>query len=221
MRPLTDDTPKPLLKVRGKALIDWHLEKCVASGITEIVINTSYLADKITAHVGDGSRFGARIQYSHEPQALESGGGLGTAAPLLGDGYAAIISADIFCDIDFSLFRTFGADLPAQSAFFWFVQPRPDAPGREFSLSGDGRVIPPNDNPLTLANIGLIHTSLLQSWPRGVKYTLMPSYQSWVKRGIVHGRIHTGLWENITSPSDLTRLDTLAPELFLNGSNRT
>ena len=84
MRPLTDHTPKPLLEVGGKALIVWHIEKLVAAGITELVINHAHLGEKLEAYLGDGRQFGAQIQYSRESSALETAGGIANARPLLG-----------------------------------------------------------------------------------------------------------------------------------------
>jgi N-acetyl-alpha-D-muramate 1-phosphate uridylyltransferase len=205
LRPLTDSLPKPLLSVYGKPLIDWHLEKLSAAGIVDVVVNVSYLAEKIIAHVGDGARFGVRVRYSHEPVALEAGGGLGTAASLLGEGAIAVVSADIFSDIDYQKLVNYGAKLPENRAHWWFVTPRADSPGGEFSLKNE-LVVAPDNQPLTLTSIGLIHSSLLRDWPVGEKFKLLPHYQNWVARGWVTGSLHTGQWENVTSPLDLLRL---------------
>ena len=102
MRPLTDTTAKPLLKVNGKRLIDYHLEKLAAAGITQVVINTSWQAEKIVAELGDGSRYGLQIEYSHEPTALETAGGIRQALHLLGEHPFLVISADIWCDVDYA-----------------------------------------------------------------------------------------------------------------------
>jgi N-acetyl-alpha-D-muramate 1-phosphate uridylyltransferase len=205
LRPLTDTLPKPLLCVYGKPLIDWHLLKLRHAGILDVVINVSYLSEKIMNHVGSGARFGLNVNYSFEPEALESGGGLATAAPLLGSGPIALVSADIFSDIDYSALPRVGATLEHNRAHWWFVAQRPGAPGGEFSLHND-RVIPANDDAMTLASIGLVHSSLLQDWPRQQKFKLLPYYQNWVANGWVSGSVHAGTWENVTSPLDLARL---------------
>jgi MurNAc alpha-1-phosphate uridylyltransferase len=114
MRPLTDRIPKPLLEAGGKPLIVWHIERLVKAGITELVINHAHLGAQIEQRLGDGSRFGAQIQYSAESSALETAGGIANALPLLcpsrpmGDGLGmrepfAVINGDIYCDYDFSL----------------------------------------------------------------------------------------------------------------------
>ncbi len=205
LRPLTDTLPKPLLSVYGRPLIDWHLLKLSQAGILDVVINVSYLSEKIMTHVGSGARFGLNVHYSLEPEALESGGGLATAAPFLGTGPIAVVSADIFSDIDYNALVHIGASLERNRAHWWLVAQRAGAPGGEFSLRGE-RVIPANDEAMTLASIGLIHSALLQDWPRHQKFRLLPHYQHWVANGWVTGTVHDGTWENVTSSLDLARL---------------
>src|SRR3954452_16224907 len=97
MRPLTDSCPKPLLEVRGRPLIVWHILNLVRSGITDIVINHAHLGHMIEEALGDGARFGANIAYSSEGTALETAGGIAKARHLLGDEPFVAIAADIFC----------------------------------------------------------------------------------------------------------------------------
>ena len=97
MRPLTDTCPKPLLQVRGRPLIVWHILNLVKAGITEIVINHAHLGDMIEQTLGDGSQFGARLMYSPEQTALETAGGIATARHLLGEEPFVAISGDIYC----------------------------------------------------------------------------------------------------------------------------
>jgi NDP-sugar pyrophosphorylase family protein len=96
MRPLTDTCPKPLLKVRGRPLITWHVLNLVRAGIKDIVINHSHLGHMIEEALGDGSRYGARIVYSHEPTPLETAGGIANALHLLGDEPFLAVSGDIY-----------------------------------------------------------------------------------------------------------------------------
>ena len=83
MRPLTDSMPKPLLPVQGKPLIEWHLLALATAGVKDVVINTAWLEDQFPVALGDGSRWGLRIVYSHEGRdhggALETAGGIATA----------------------------------------------------------------------------------------------------------------------------------------------
>src|SRR5688572_18715472 len=96
MRPLTDAVPKPLLTAGGRTLIEWQIERLVAGGFRELVINHSHLGAMIEAALGDGARYGAAIRYSHEPAALETAGGVAQALPLLGSGPFAVVSGDIY-----------------------------------------------------------------------------------------------------------------------------
>ena len=103
MRPLTDTTPKPLLEVGGKRLVEWHLEKLAACGIEDVVINTSWLAEQFPEVLGDGARWGLRIRYSHEGTTpLETGGGMLHALPLLGDESFLLVNGDTWTDLDFA-----------------------------------------------------------------------------------------------------------------------
>src|SRR5512139_193209 len=98
MRPLTDTMPKPLLEVRGKALIVRTIESLVRAGIREFVVNHAHLGDLIESALGDGSRFGAVIRYSREAEALESAGGIANALHLLGEEPFVVVNGDILCD---------------------------------------------------------------------------------------------------------------------------
>ena len=100
MRPLTNDCPKPLLPVGGKPLIVWQIERLARAGYDELVINVSYLAEKITAFLGDGSAFGVRIAYSPEAEPMESAGGIAHALPLLGDGPVLVVASDVYTEFD-------------------------------------------------------------------------------------------------------------------------
>ena len=103
MRPLTDHTPKPLLEAGGKPLLAWHLEKLAAMGVTDVVVNTSWLAQRFPEVLGDGSRWGLRLHYSYEgPVPLETGGGMLHALPLLGDAPFLAVNGDIWTDCDFA-----------------------------------------------------------------------------------------------------------------------
>src|SRR5690348_17957440 len=103
MRPLSDVTPKPLLSVGGKRLIEWHLEKLARAGVREVVINTSHLASQFPGSLGDGARYGVHIEYSYEGEVpLETGGGMLNALPLLGSEPFIAVNGDIWTDFDFA-----------------------------------------------------------------------------------------------------------------------
>lgn len=138
MRPLTDTTPKPLLPAGGQPLVAWHLQRLAAAGVRDVVINTSWLADRFPATLGDGARWGLRIAYSYEGDTpLETGGGLLHALPLLGDDDAFLaINGDIWTDVALApLLRP-----PRGDAHLVLVDnPAHHAQG-DFTLHADGRV---------------------------------------------------------------------------------
>ncbi|WP_163932093.1 N-acetylmuramate alpha-1-phosphate uridylyltransferase MurU [Paraferrimonas sp. SM1919] len=162
LRPITDSIPKPLVEVQGQPLIVHHIEKLVKQGITDIVINHAWLGEKIEQVLGDGSQFGATVHYSPESEALETGGGIKNALPLLGDEPFIVVNGDVFCDWNFD-------DLPplqvGQLAHLFCI----DNP--EFNPEGD---LSQNDGflcsvgeKLTFSGIGIYHPSLFDGSPQG------------------------------------------------------
>jgi N-acetyl-alpha-D-muramate 1-phosphate uridylyltransferase len=194
MRPLTDKLPKPLLPIGGKPLIVWHLEKCAAAGITEIVVNVSYLREQIQACLGDGSRWGVNITYSVETTPLESGGGIAQALPLLGAESFALISADVFSDFDYRLLK------PTPAAHWILVPQQADLIG-EFGLQS-GQLTPPvtGQANYSWASIAVLHPGLCAHMPRGERFKLMPYLQTWIKAGQVSAEATLARWDNITTP---------------------
>ena len=119
---MTDTTPKPLIEVAGKPLIQYHIERLRDAGMTDIIINTAWLADSIHDMLGDGSRFGVSISYSDEGTALETAGGIIHALPHLGDGPFLVVNGDVLSDIDFASLA-----LPPGSLAHLVVMCRPDS----------------------------------------------------------------------------------------------
>lgn len=208
MRPLTDHTPKPLLEVGGKALIVWHIERLVAAGITELVINHAHLGAQIEAALGDGKRFGASIQYSAEGSALETAGGIAYALPMLGAEPFAVINGDIYCDYDF-------ASLPAMRAggdlaHLVLVDNPEHHPKGDFLLENN-RVVAPSPftlpASLTFSGIGLYHPELFSHIPRGSVAPLAPLLRAQIERGKISGEHHKGRWIDVGTPQRLHELD--------------
>src|SRR5690606_23718945 len=135
MRPLTEHTPKPLLRVAGKPLIEWHLEKLAAIGVRDVVINLSWLADQFPATLGDGARYGLRIAWSREgAQPLETGGGMWHALALLGDGPFIAVNGDIWTDYDFARLPA----APEGDAHLVLIDNPEHHPAGDFELQRDG-----------------------------------------------------------------------------------
>jgi len=213
MRPLSDTRPKPLLEVGGKALIVWQIERLVAAGFDRIVINVAHLASAIEAHLGDGSRYGARLRYSRETMPLEVAGGIATALPLLDDGVALVVSADVFADYDYRQLhdRLQAMQATASAPHLHMVMvPNPAYhPGGDFVLSGDRLTLNGTDGAerTTFGNIALYRTSLFRELPRGKKLKILPYYRDWIARAWASGELFAGRWANVGSPAELAILD--------------
>ncbi|HVX05725.1 MAG TPA: nucleotidyltransferase family protein [Rhodanobacteraceae bacterium] len=203
MRPLTDATPKPLLRVGGRMLIEHHLEKLAAAGIEEVVINTSHLAGQFPAALGDGARWGVHIRYSHEgSRPLETGGGMRHALPLLGDAPFIAVSADIVSDYDY-------ARLPRepQGLAHLVMVPNPDFhPAGDFWLDGSRLNEEGRGQRLTFGNIGVYRPELVAGEADRC-FKLLPIYQRAMRAGQLSGERHDGFWRNLGTPAQLAELD--------------
>jgi N-acetyl-alpha-D-muramate 1-phosphate uridylyltransferase len=217
MRPLTDHLPKPLVEVRGRALIAHHIEKLAAIGVRRIVINVSYLADTLITAVKSSDNFGCDIVFSVESTALESGGGIATASSNFVGAATVVVSADIYSEFDYQKL------LPAIQAIenghcdahFVMVKPTHGQPGGEFALNAEERLLMlpllHNGQPrLTLANIGVLSTKFCQALPRGQRFRLLPHYQDLVDRERATGQLCDAPWWNVTTPDDVKALNLLA-----------
>ncbi|HEY8010876.1 MAG TPA: nucleotidyltransferase family protein [Rudaea sp.] len=205
MRPLTDSTPKPLLFVGGKRLIEYHLERLAAAGIREVVINTSHLAEQVPAALGDGASWGVHIRYSHEgPMALETGGGILHALPLLGTDPFIVVNGDIFCDLDFSTLPQ-NPDL----AHLVVVDNPSQHPQGDFVLRGS-RLYDESTPRLTFAGIGVYRPELLARLTPG-KFSIVPTLRAAMRAGRIGGQHHHGIWLDVGTPERLTELATILP----------
>ena len=213
MRPLTDTTPKPLLPVAGRPMIEWHLLALAAAGVRQVVINTAWLEAQFPAALGDGSRFGLAIHYSHEGRdhggALETAGGIAKALPLLGRCFW-LVSGDIVAPgfrFDAGAAQRFadGQD----DAHLWLV-PNPDfhAAG-DFALQGD-RVLRPaagQARPLTYANLALVRDSLVGGIAAGQHAPLGPCLFASADAGRLGGEPWAGAWHNVGTPEQLAAVN--------------
>jgi N-acetyl-alpha-D-muramate 1-phosphate uridylyltransferase len=212
MRPLSDVCPKPLLGVGGKPLIVWQIERLVAAGFRDLVINVAHLGAQIEAALGDGGRFGASISYSREPEPLDVAGGIATAMPLLDAEVALIVSADIYVEYDYAslLSRLSAMTARREPPHLHLVM----VPNPEYHLRGDfvlrGDTLAVEGGPTaTYGNIGLYRTGLFRELPRGEKLKILPLYQDWIRRGWASGELFTGRWANVGTPGALAQLDVL------------
>jgi MurNAc alpha-1-phosphate uridylyltransferase len=207
MRPLTDHTPKPLLMAGGKPLIVWHIERLVAAGISDLVINHAHLGIQIEQALGDGRRYGARIRYSDEGMALETAGGIAYALHLLGDAPFAVVNGDVYCDYDFTHLPQRAATLANSNDLAHLVlvdNPVHNVKG-DFGLQG--LRITDAAPRLTFSGIGLYKPELFAGIARGTKAPLAPLLREGIAQGRVSGEHHRGLWMDIGTPQRLEELD--------------
>ncbi len=202
MRPLTDTTPKPLLAVGGKALIVYHLEALKAGGFEEVVINTSHLAGQIRAALGEGARWGLRIRYTQEPEALETAGGIHRALPLLGEAPFLVVNADVWCDYPLRPRVLEPGDL----AHLVLTDNPPQHPEGDFHLRGE-RVIDAPGPRLTFTGIGYYRPTLFAGLEAG-KHPLAPLLRRAIAQGQVSGERYPGQWHDVGTPERLQALDT-------------
>jgi len=215
MRPLTDTTPKPLLHAGGKPLIAWHLEQLARIGVTDAVLNTSWLAACFPETLGDGGRWGLRLHYLHEGDTpLETGGGMLNALRLLGDAPFIAVNGDIWTDFDFSRLPRD----PDGDAHLVLVDNPDHNPAGDFVLRDDGRVASEGAAKLTFAGIGVYRAGLFDGWrdtigdargadERPPRFRLAPLLRAAMARGVVTGERHDGRWTDAGTPQRLAELD--------------
>jgi MurNAc alpha-1-phosphate uridylyltransferase len=203
MRPLTDTLPKPLLEVGGKPLIQYHLEAMARAGIGDVVINLAWQGELIRRALGDGERFGLRICYSEEPEgALETGGGILAALPLLGPGPFLAISGDVWTDFPL---ESLARRLASGDVAHFVLVPNPDFHAQgDFGLD-EGRLLDRAPRH-TYANIGVISAEFFADRQPG-RFPLAPLMFDWIRRGRVSGELFRGRWYNLGTPMQLTQLD--------------
>jgi MurNAc alpha-1-phosphate uridylyltransferase len=214
MRPLTDNTPKPLLQAGGKPLIVWHIERLVAAGITQLVINHAWLGSQIEAALGSGAALGARITYSAETgQALETAGGIANALQLLGPEPFLVINGDVWCNWNPAHAPALAHQMQEQQCRAWLLLvPNPaHNPHGDFHLLESGKVLAsaPADSPrYTFSGIGIYQASLFDTICPGERAPLAPLLRTAMNDGAVLGQVFSGDWVDVGTPQRLALLDT-------------
>lgn len=209
LRPLTETVPKPLLPAGGKPLITWQIERLVAAGFVDIVVNHSHLGHLIEEALGDGRRFGARIAYSHEPVALETAGGIAQALPLLGAAPFVAVSGDIHTSFDYATLHERIARIAASPAdtlaHFVLVDNPPWHAAGDMAL--DSGRIRREGVRLTYGNISVFHPRAFGDVPAGTRLKLFPWAYALVDEGRVTGEHYRGPWDNVGTAEQLADLE--------------
>jgi N-acetyl-alpha-D-muramate 1-phosphate uridylyltransferase len=203
LRPITDTLPKPLVGIAGKPLIVYHLEALARAEIRDVVINLSWLGEKIRSTLGDGSRYGLRIAYSEEgPVPLETGGGIHRALPLLGPAPFLVVNSDVWTDMDFSRVPTLEEGTDAR---LLLAPNPPHHPRGDFGLEGDF-VVEREAGRFTYTGIGVYRPEFFAGRAPG-KFPLLPLLERAIAARRLRGEVYRGEWLDIGSPERLAWLD--------------
>ena len=207
MRPLTDRTPKPLLRVAGVPLLEHHIRRLAAAGFTELVINVSHLAQQIVDYFGAGSQWGATISWSHEPEPLEAAGGIINALPRLGSAPFMLVNGDVWTDYPFASLVQRSPD-SEQGAHLVLVDNPPQHPRGDFVLCADGHLglIREAGIGLTYAGLGIYTPGFFDGVAPG-KSALKPLLDRAIEQPRLTGEHYTGQWVDVGTPPRLAALD--------------
>ena len=201
MMPLTKNTPKPLIKVKGVALIEHSINALKQANISNIIINTSYLSEQLKAHLGDGANFDTHITYSDESSgALETAGGIIKALPLLGEQPFIVINSDVLCDYELSKLS-----LPDNALAHLILIDNPKHhPNGDFSLDKQGMCQISENNILTFAGIGIYHPKLFKAYINSKqKLPLYPVFTAAIANNQLSGEYYSGYWQDVGTPQRL------------------
>ena len=208
LKNLTKDLPKPLIKVKGKSLLEWNILKLKTAGIDHIIINTHYLGSRIEEAIGDGNKFNIKVSYSHEEKILGTGGALINAKKLIGDAPFLIISGDLWTDYPFS--RLINFDLK-KMAHLILLNKKKNNNG-DMNLKNDCIFVNKNSNELTYSGIGIINPKIFQT----SKVTKLKLWSDillpFVNKKEISGEVYNGQAVNINSKKDLDSLDVSISE---------
>lgn len=202
MRPITDTLPKPLVAVAGKPLIGYHLERLARAGFSEVVINLSWLGDRIRAALSDGRDYGLSISYSEEgPEPLETGGGIFRALPLLGPGPFLVVNGDTWSDIDYG---HLGLEDGANGRIVLVPNPKHHTRG-DFGVE-DGFVVDRDVDRFTYSGVGVYRPEFFAGCSPG-KFPMLPLLKRAISSRLLRGEVHRGEWCDVGTPQRLATLD--------------
>ena len=213
MRPLTDKMPKPLLKVGGKPLIVWHLERLAKAGFKEIVINHAHLGEQIEAALGNGAQWDVSIQYSPENVALETAGGIANALHLLGNEPFLVVNGDTYTEIDFATLTPspfkgegWGGGEVIRHAHLMLVDNPPQHPQGDFAIEAD-MLKHTGAQMLTFSGVGVYHPDLFGDIVKGEPAKLALLLRKAIDNNAATAQYYQGVWHDIGTPERLKQLD--------------
>ena len=209
LRPLTSRVPKALVEAGGKPLIAWHLERLATAGCREAVVNVSHLGEQIIERLGDGGRFGLRIEYSREAEPLETAGGIAAALPLLSAEPFLLVNADVYCECDFG--RLLDWRLGDKLAHLLLIANPRHRPQGDFTLQEGfvrGKEAPESVPRYTYAGIAVVSPRIVQGVRSGDKAPLAPLLYAAADRGLMTGEVYAGRWQDVGTLERLAELNT-------------
>lgn len=205
LRPITDGCPKPMVRVLDKPLMQFHLEKLIQAGFKRVVINYAWLGEQIESYFGDGQSFGVEIVYSPEAMALETGGGIAKALPLLGDEPFFVVNGDIYCEMPFERLP----QLQEIDVGHLFLVPNPEHhPEGDYSLDGD-RIMNKQEQSFTFSGMGIYHPKMFQDAPSGA-FPIPQIWRGWIEHQQISGEVIEDYWLDIGT---IDRLEELKSRL--------
>ena len=203
---LTQNCPKPLLKVKGRCLIDWHLIKLCEAGFKDIVINVAYLSKEIIEFVGDGSKWGLNISISEEEQALETAGGIKKAIKYLGDEAFAVINADIFSDYNYENLKARSLQNNSMGHLVLVNNPEHNLKG-DFGIMDNGILTMNFERSLTFSGIAIYDPKFFSELAEGNKIKLAPILEIAINKKCIQGELFEGLWSDVGTPERLNMIN--------------
>ena len=218
MRPLTDTCPKPLLPLKGKPLMGYHLDAFGRGGFRDVVVNTAWLGEQIESHFGHETPEGLRIAYSHEGKdfggALETAGGIARALPLL-DEVFWIVAGDVYMPQFLFTRAAYDGFAAGGKLAHLFLVPNPEHnPKGDFGLSAEGLALNQADVRHTYSTTALFRRAFFDSLPagnpQGQKVALAPLLRQAMDRGQVSAELYRGPWTDVGTPARLAALDAAA-----------
>jgi MurNAc alpha-1-phosphate uridylyltransferase len=212
MRPLTDHTPKPLLSVGGKTLIERHIEKLAMAGFTRLVVNHAHLGKQIESALGDGSRWNISITFSREQVALETAGGICNALGLINAEAFAVVNADVYSEYGYDglhqAVRSLAATTAPRNGHLVLVDNPAHNPRGDFALA-DGEVSLAETGRLTFSGIAAYRSEMFSSLVPGEKSPLAPLLRAQARNGKISGEYFDGRWCDVGTPDRLADLDRM------------
>lgn len=210
-RPISDSVPKPLIPVQGRPLIERHLFGLAAAGVTEVVINLGWLGEKIEAALGDGGRFGVHIAYSDEGwPALDTGGGVYRALPMLGRDPFLLINGDVWTDYPLSRLVAGAEDLTDDTQAHLVLVPNPPHK-REGDFALESNRIVTGTPCMTFSGLSVLRPELFEGC-REVAFPLLRIWQRGIAEGRITGEVYTGIWCDVGTPERLVALERMLNE---------